>query len=78
MQNAIRRGLRVAFSKKTQPPLFRVIKVDGFHCQHGLDAPNEILSVLAGRSASSQHSDPSSLSLEDAWLDSAVGRLERP
>jgi len=26
MQNAIRRELRVAFSKKAQPPLFRVIK----------------------------------------------------
>ena len=26
MQNAIRRELRVAFSKRAQPPLFRVIK----------------------------------------------------
>ena len=26
MQNVIRRELRVAFSKKAQPPLFRVIK----------------------------------------------------
>ena len=74
MQNVIRRELRVAFSKKAQPPLFRVIKWIVFIASHCRDSPNEILSALDCRPASSRHYDPFNLSLEDAWLDSAMGR----
>ena len=53
-------------------------QVGRFHWQHCLGFPNEVLSALDRRPSSSRHDDPFGLSLEDGWLDPAMGRLERP
>ena len=78
MQNVIRRELRVAFSKKAQPPLFRVIKWIVFIAITALIRRTRFFWPWVVGLPLLGVAIHFSLSLEDAWLDSAMGRLERP